>query len=1607
MAKNTTTLNRWKEKLLDLSLNNKALNHKENKSGTISIIAPDLKDFFSKVVTNKSVNFARLFDHNEDDLEDEPKSKKTVKEEIKVLGQVLPRKDYYDKSELLPIIDLYKNKKANKGKIELFTNASGSKQTQVLRSLMKNSQFFKEENAIDVLFFAIGFLKWYDANDKKPHYAPLMFLNAELSQTTFDSTFTAKIVDDEILFNHSLIRKMKVEFDLDFEFKNWSEELSSYEVYTEYKNQILAQLEKHSDKRWEILDNLELATFSFSKINLVKDLEDNEKKILESDFYQKLTSSKQTPVDSELVRESEVDQYIDPQNYYHKLDADSSQEAAIQSAILGKSFVLEGPPGTGKSQTITNIITELIARGKKVLFVAEKKAALDVVWRNLNKIGLGSFALPIHDSEFDKKGVIKDLYTTLLKGADDIPTVPQFYAQDKIHRYKNTKADLNDYYEKITQIRQPLNLSLYQLYGLFAQKDKVKDLFFNIQDVEKINQDQLFEIQKKVETLENKANNIDLDINNNPWFGFTKAIHSSREKEHFKSLIAINQKDIKSLEQYLDSNLKNKLHIYFKDNAPFLDTLKSLVTLLEHVKQARTVDERIKRIYELDNEIHIFENILSEFKVAQALKVQLAQTYKVEVVNNVPAEKYRLMLDKLQNGAKRAFSPEYRKIKNDLSLYRINDKPNYEELVVEIQLIEKIQKKNSNIQELTNRAVYTKNTTTLADIENALYDLKWYQKFLYLSKDVLFYDNDKISLVISWLFNKDNVFPIIDESIARSTTLLNNFEELQSYFEKNRVNFSLLPLNNLKLNLASYISNINYLNSYSEFITAYSDMVDLNLKDFADLLIENKITTNYYEIFMKRFYTLLIEHYLEEDNLNFGFNGEAIQVMKEEFGEVEKSIQKIAELKVAQKLYESLPNVNSIEGLNSSIKILAKEATKDKRVIPFRLLFERIAELILMIKPCLMMSPLTVSSFLKTSDITFDTVIFDEASQVFPENAVGALFRANQRIIVGDEHQLPPTNFFNADGDDNLSEDERGETDDFESILNAVKNFLPTIRLKWHYRSKFEELIQPSNAEIYNDNLITFPSLRKPQEFEGVKFVKVNGKFVDNQNEIEAETIIELIKTIYQKYGTTKSVGVVSFNKKQQMLIENKINKLRRKDSSLEPFFSRELKDPFFVKNIETVQGDERDIIIMSICYGPNERGHFAMRFGPINQQQGYKRLNVAATRAKECTILVSSITQDDIDLNKTEARGVRFLKQYLLFAEYGEGKKIMSSSEKNQKFFEAGFEKSVLNELTKLGYKVQTTVGNSGYKIDLAIEDPSDPNKFVVGIECDGTTYKSSKSARDRDRLREEVLEARGWKIYRIWSTDWFKNKEQQLAQLDKFIKKVISEQKTEEKQSKTSKTKNIKTRKNDKLVKNNSEDNNLKSQTQELEIPLEFTKRTENLLELFENYPNLSEINLSDFSDGLTYIQEVIRQASPIAFDDLKNFIPQIYGKQTLTKALKDQFTLFLKTIEKMGLIYIEDDFIFDKNSMNEIKFRKSVSEATKRKINNISKYELASGIYKILTLVNSTTVEALEKQFSDYCQYKTVSANMKKLVSESLKYLVNENKATVKDSLVELRR
>lgn len=420
------------------------------------------------------------------------------------------------------------------------------------------------------------------------------------------------------------------------------------------------------------------------------------------------------------------------------------------------------------------------------------------------------------------------------------------------------------------------------------------------------------------------------------------------------------------------------------------------------------------------------------------------------------------------------------------------------------------------------------------------------------------------------------------------------------------------------------------------------------------------------------------------------------------------------------------------------------------------------------------MSPLSVSTFL-SPDFTFDVIIFDEASQIFPQDALGAIYRGNQIIVVGDKMQMPPSNFFNSLVNVN-SDDDVEDISDFESILDLCSTTYNQLSLKWHYRSKYEQLIAFSNKNYYRNNLITFSSSKVDTKGIGVDYYYVDGVFdhTSKNNIKEAEFVVDLIYDNLERYPE-RSLGVVAFSVSQQSLIENLLARKRQKDPRFEHLLGSDTKEPFFIKNLETVQGDERDTIIFSVGYGKDSQGRVLHNFGPINNAGGERRLNVAVTRAKCNVQLVSSMHHYDIDLSKTKARGAQLLKEYLDYAENGALVLDKNITVNQFEQFDSDFELEVCEFLRENGYVVDTQVGCSSFKIDLGLKKPNSSD-YVLAIECDGASYHSSKNARDRDRLRQEILENMGWKFYRIWSTDWFKNNKVEKQKLLDVVEKAVN---------------------------------------------------------------------------------------------------------------------------------------------------------------------------------------------------------------------------------------
>jgi len=427
-----------------------------------------------------------------------------------------------------------------------------------------------------------------------------------------------------------------------------------------------------------------------------------------------------------------------------------------------------------------------------------------------------------------------------------------------------------------------------------------------------------------------------------------------------------------------------------------------------------------------------------------------------------------------------------------------------------------------------------------------------------------------------------------------------------------------------------------------------------------------------------------------------------------------------------------------------------------------------------------MMSPLTVAQYLAGDSPSFDLVIFDEASQLPAEDAVGAIIRGRRLVVVGDPKQLPPTNFFAAQGAAGavpLADDGTPLYEDSESILEEYMGAgVPMSRLKWHYRSAHESLINFSNVSFYDADLYTFPSVETSTSGSGLQFEFVDGIYEGKGlNAIEArrvaEEVVRFAREQIERHARgekSQSLGVGTFNMRQQLAIQDELEQRRREHLDIEPFFDRGVGEPFFVKNLENIQGDERDVIFLSVTYGKANDGRLRYNFGPLNGENGWRRLNVLTTRARQRMKVFSSMRGDEINAAATTSAGAKLLREFLSYAEHGH---LASSTSSLTADTESPFEAAVLKELIQRGVTVVPQVGVAGYRIDLGVLDDAAPGRFLCGIECDGVAYHSSETARDRDRLRQQVLEARGWTIHRVWSTDWFKDRQ---GQVDRLLKRI-----------------------------------------------------------------------------------------------------------------------------------------------------------------------------------------------------------------------------------------
>jgi len=662
----------------------------------------------------------------------------------------------------------------------------------------------------------------------------------------------------------------------------------------------------------------------------------------------------------------------------------------------------------------------------------------------------------------------------------------------------------------------------------------------------------------------------------------------------------------------------------------------------------------------------------------------------------------------------------------------------------------------------------------LKEIEQALNWLIGLQKYSLSA--------DSVQRVINSPAKRHELAELVKKYESVHQSIKQGLDFLLSHFDESDVTDSYLPRNQITfgelesfLNLAQ--SELPYFQEWLTYKETYQKLENLGSNKFLDALRNNQIEPElWFPVLEKRIYQICLDAILARKPELKNFNFEVHERQIKEFSKLDYNQLDAARKRLKQLHVQRWQNWEKTSLALAELPNFKREAARRSRHLPIRKLLndtqKGIPNLVKALKPCWMMSPLSVSQYINPDVVHFDVLIFDEASQLRTEDVVPSIIRSNQVIVIGDNKQLPPTSFF-ATGD---SQEDIDDEDDasHESVLDECSQFMFGRTLKWHYRSQDERLIAFSNSHFYGSQLVTFPNPVQNPDL-GVWFKHVPDGVYDRggrrDNRREAQVVAQLALEHYQRFPE-QSLGIIAFSEAQADAIREQIEILGKNYPNLEMFCS-DNSPQFFLKALENVQGDERDAIILSVGYARDSQDKLSLNFGPLNRQGGERRLNVAVTRAKNKITLVSSIVAGDIDLTGTKSEGVKLLRDYLEYAASG-GERLQGNSYTDTLHFDSPFEEDVYHALVQQGYTIRTQVGCSGYRIDMAVVNNNRPGEFLLGIECDGASYHSSPTARDRDRLRQQMLERLGWKIHRIWSTDWFRNKPVQVSLLIERIKQL-----------------------------------------------------------------------------------------------------------------------------------------------------------------------------------------------------------------------------------------
>ena len=1224
------------------------------------------------------------------------------------------------------------------------------------------------------LFLAVGFLRWKkSAEDKRVYRSPLLLISVKLTRRSAASGYKLSHHEDEVRFNETLLQFLKQDFGLQIPALEGALPMddSGIDVQAVFET---VRTAVRDTPGFEVSEGASLSTFSFAKYLMWKDLVDRTDELRKSRLVKHLIDSPEEDYPRPIGTEGAsafpdprgMDLRVKPKDVLTPLPADSSQLVAVLAAEQGHDFVIIGPPGTGKSQTILNIIAHCLAKGRTVLFVAEKSVALDVVYRRLKQYGLGEACLDLHSSKASRAQVLRQLGAAWDRSAAEAD-----HEWVQVTSELEVKRDRLNAYVEALHAPGTHGLSVFEAIGIAASREGTITLSFdNVDTHDPQSFAELCKLARDAGVVWDQAKDADAlgSVMANEWSyaweaGFlrnAKAVVVATEAARARAceLAGILELPSNSSVSTIRRDLLDRFAETVEDVADG-DFRPALEADLPGLRAA----------------LEPFTACLAKIACA---KSRLTGTYAEEQIMQIP-------IDELDRNWREAATWMWpfsamgrRKIRKLLATYAKHGEraPRPATDIAQLRILQK------NISELEDNPLAVSPIFDGSATEPEMLR-DWVSKaaaFRSIADDIrasggsvaacetLAVPGAGNSAIACTVREFVGVMAELRQALtahaahAGGSLKIGGLAELKSAFD------AMLAQ---KARLADRVRwaklrEIGAARGLGPLLDA------LETGDVPPVAAEDEFRAAYFHWWLPLA--------LDRSETLRGFLGWEHEDLRTTFRRLDEKAQRLSSAQIRLALAYDLPTKDGVPR-NSELGVLRHQLGLTRPSMAIRELIGRMPSTFTKLTPCVLMSPLSVAQYLPAGHQGFDMVIFDEASQITTWDAVGAIARGRQTIVVGDPKQLPPTNFFGR------AEVEEEDVDlhekDMPSILDEVAAAgLTTHQLNWHYRSRDEGLIAFSNRKYYGGRLVTFPAPTTGSD--AVRLHRLSGIFArgtGRTNRIEADAIVALSvdrmkAELPLPESERKSFGVVTFNVQQQGLILDLLDDARRKDPTLEWFFEEDREEPMIVKNLENIQGDERDVMMFSITFGPDDAGKITMNFGALNREGGEKRLNVAITRAREELHVFASFDSHEIDLARTSATGVDHLKQFLDYAERGPVA-LAAADDGSLGPAENPFEEAVASAIRDKGWEVRTQIGVSGFRIDLGVLHPDHAGTFVAGVECDGYTYHKSATARDRDQIRENVLTGLGWKILRVWSTDWFRNATEVTHRLHESLTRFFAE--------------------------------------------------------------------------------------------------------------------------------------------------------------------------------------------------------------------------------------